>query len=37
MQDHNIALGSERDSSGPKQAAKFALEYWPCYLVLINF
>ena len=36
-QDHNIALGIERESTGLNQAEKFMFEYLSCFLALINF
>ena len=36
-QDHDLALGSERESTGLNQAEKIMFEYWSCFLVLINF
>ena len=35
-QDHDLALGSERESIGLNQAEKIMFEYWSCFLVLIN-
>ena len=35
--DQDLALRSERESTGLNQTETFMFEYWSCFLVLVNF
>ena len=36
-QDHDLALGSERESTGLNQTEKIIFKYWSCFVVLVKF